>query len=99
MKTQACIWLSAGDRATLEHWVSNRNTPQKMVWRARIVLLSADRFGMMAITRAIGMSKVTVNRWQERLYGTRALPVCGATGRDPGASHRWRGIDDPTGRQ
>ena len=65
-KTEACIWLSAGDRATLERWVSDRNTPQKMVWRARIVVLSADRLGVMAITRAIGMSKVTVSRWQER---------------------------------
>ena len=44
----------------------DRNTPQKMVWRARIVVLSADRLGVMAITRAIGMSKVTVSRWQER---------------------------------
>ena len=65
-KTEACIWLSAGDRATLERWVWDRNTPQKMVWRARIVVLSADRLGVMAITRAIGMSKVTVSRWQER---------------------------------
>jgi hypothetical protein len=37
-----------------------------MVRRARIVLLSADRVGMMAITRAGGMSKVTVSRRQER---------------------------------
>jgi transposase len=65
-KTKACIWLSPGDRATLEGWVSGRNTPQKVVWRARIVLLSADRVGVMAITRAVGMSKVTVGRWQER---------------------------------
>jgi transposase len=65
-KTEACLWLSAADRATLEQWVSRRNTPQKLVWRARIVLLSADRTGVMAITRAVGMSKVTVSRWQER---------------------------------
>ena len=65
-KTQACLWLSPADRATLERWVSQRNTPQKLVWRAQIVLLSADRTGVMAITRAVGMSKVTVSRWQER---------------------------------
>jgi len=65
-KTEACVWLSAADRGTPEHWVSRRNTPQKLVWRARIVLLSADRTGVMAITRAVGMSKVTVSRWQER---------------------------------
>ena len=45
MKTQACIWLSPEDRATLEGWVAGRNTPQKLVWRSRIVLLSADGVG------------------------------------------------------
>ena len=65
-KTPACIWLSPADRATLEGWVGERNTPQKLVWRARIVLLSADRVGVMRIARAIGKSKVTVGRWQER---------------------------------
>jgi transposase len=65
-KTKACIWLSPTDRAALEGWVSGRNTPQKLVWRARIVLLSADRVGVMAITRTVAMSKVTVGRWRER---------------------------------
>ena len=66
IKTEACIWLSPADRARLEEWVSGRNTPQKLVWRARIVLLSAERTGVMAITRAVGKSTVTVARWQER---------------------------------
>ena len=65
-KTEASIWLSPADRATLGEWVSGRNTPQKVVWRARIVLLSADRVGVMAIARSVGKSKVTVSRWQER---------------------------------
>lgn len=65
-KTSACIWLSPADRATLESWVSGRNTPQKLVWRARIVLLAADRARVMTIARAVNMSKVTVARWQER---------------------------------
>jgi len=96
-KTEACIWLSAGDRATLERWVSDRNTPQKMVWRARIVVLSADRLGVMAITRAIGMSKVTVSRWQERLPGQghcRFAARRHATRAQATAERR----DDPTGR-
>src|SRR3954468_22076400 len=66
IKTEACIWLSPGNRATLEGWVSGRNTPQKLVWQARIVLLSAERVGVMTIARAVGKSKVTVARWQER---------------------------------
>ena len=69
-KTSACIWLSPADRATLEGWVSGRSTPQKLVWRARIVLLAADRVRVMAIARAVSMSKVTVARWQERYLAT-----------------------------
>src|SRR6267142_6069173 len=66
MKTQACIWLSPEVRATLEGWVADRNTPQKLVWRSRIVLMSADGVGKMAIVRAVGKSKRTVDRWRDR---------------------------------
>ena len=66
MQRQSCIWLSPVDRATLDGWVADRNTPQKLVWRARIVLLSASGAGTMAIVRALGKSKRTVGRWQER---------------------------------
>jgi transposase len=82
-KTQARIWLSAADRATLEGLISGRNTPQKVVWRSRIVLLSADRLGVMAITRAVGKSKVTVSRWQER-YLAKGLPGLRRDGTRPG---------------
>jgi transposase len=66
MEAQASIWLSPVDRATLEGWVADRNTPQKLVWRARIVLMSAAGAGTMTIVRALGKSKRTVGRWRER---------------------------------
>jgi transposase len=66
MKTQACIWVSPEDRATLMGWVADRNSPQKLVWRSRIVLMSADRAGKMAIVRTVGKCKRSVDRWQER---------------------------------
>ena len=37
MESEASIQLSPEDRARLEGWVAGRNTPQKLVWRARIV--------------------------------------------------------------
>ena len=46
--------------------MADRNTPQKLVWRSRIVLMSADGVGKMAIVRAVGKSKRTVDRWQDR---------------------------------
>src|SRR5258708_37092130 len=72
MKTQACIWLSPEDRATLEGWVAYSNTPQKLVGRSRIVLMSAAGAGKMAIVRAVGKCKWTVDRWQRR-YLARGL--------------------------
>jgi transposase len=66
MQKQMCIWLSPVDRAALEGWVADRNTPQKLVWRARIVLMSASGAGTMAMVRGLGKSKRTVGRWQER---------------------------------
>ena len=46
--------------------VKDRNAPQKHVWRARIVLLSAEGVGTNAIMREIGKSKTCAWRWQER---------------------------------
>ena len=66
MRTNTCIWVSPGDRSRLERLVSDRNTPQKHVWRARIVLLSWEGLGTMEIMRRVGKSKPTVWRWQQR---------------------------------
>jgi transposase len=66
MKTPARIWLNGSDRSRLERVAKDRNSPQKHVWRARIVLLSAKGLGTMAITRLTGKSKPTVWRWQAR---------------------------------
>ncbi len=46
--------------------VSDRNAPQKHVWRARIVLLTAEGVGTSAIMRETNKSKTCVWRWQER---------------------------------
>jgi len=60
------IDLNVEDKTALERLVEDRNTPAKIVWRARIVLATAAGLGTMAITRAVGTSKRTVWRWQER---------------------------------
>ncbi len=66
MVIESCIWLSPDDRVRLEGWVAGRNTPQKLVWRARIVLMWAEGAGVTAIVRATGKTKRTVYRWRER---------------------------------
>src|SRR5687768_11088625 len=66
MRTGIEIEVAAGDRARLEAIVADRNRRRKHVERARIVLLSADGVGTLAIMRQVGCAKATVWRWQER---------------------------------
>jgi transposase len=60
------ISISAADRERLERLVRDRNTPQKVVWRARIVLLASDDLTATAISTAVGKSVLTVRRWRRR---------------------------------
>src|SRR6266436_4910338 len=66
MTTESRVQLSPENRAELEGWVAGRNTPQKLVWRARIVLMWADGAGATAIVRALGKTKKTAYRWRDR---------------------------------
>jgi len=60
------VTVTAKDRAKLEALLADRNSPQKHVWRAQIILLTADGFGTAEIMRGSGTSKNAVWRWQER---------------------------------
>jgi transposase len=60
------VRLRPGDRERLEGVVLDRKSPQHHVWRARIVLLTADGAGTMAIRAATGKGKPTIWRWQAR---------------------------------
>jgi DDE superfamily endonuclease/Homeodomain-like domain len=66
MHERTNIRLSAAERSELEAAVANRNSPQKHVWRAKIVLLTADAHGTADIMRATGKAKTVIWRWQER---------------------------------
>ena len=66
MRSGIVIDLTSADRERLERISKDRNTPQKHVWRAEIVLLSADGAGTSEIMRRTGTSKTCVWRWQER---------------------------------
>ena len=66
MREGISIELSAADRARLGAVVSDGNSPQKHVWRAEIILATADGLGTSATTRRAGVSKPCVWRWQAR---------------------------------
>src|SRR3954447_20467642 len=77
MHERTNIQLSRTDRSQLKAVVANRNSPQKHVWRAQIVLLTADGRGTAEIMQATGKAKTVIWRWQERF-------------RDEGAAGLWR---------
>ena len=76
------MWEAAGalevsDEAkrTLEGWVSARTSPQRIVLRARIVLLAAQGLANRRIAEAVHASRPTVLLWRNRftLGGVAAL--------------------------
>jgi transposase len=83
MHERTNIQLSAIDRSALEAVVANRNSAQKHVWRAKIVLMTADGYGTAEIMRATGKAKTVIWRWQERF-------------RDEGAAGLWRDKTRPS---
>jgi hypothetical protein len=60
MRTGVTLHLSPTDRKRLLAIVDDRNSPQKRVWRARIVLATAEGLGTMEIMRVAGVSKTAV---------------------------------------
>lgn len=66
MRPGIIVEVNAADRAWLEAIIADRNSPQKHVWSAAIVLATADGLGTHAVMRQTGKSKTAVWRWQER---------------------------------
>ena len=51
MRKGILVNVTAGDRKRLAAIVADRNSAQKHVWRARVVLLTADGLGTAEIMR------------------------------------------------
>jgi hypothetical protein len=84
MRTGISFTLTDGDRDRLNAIVADRNTPQKHVWRAWIVLLTADGQGTNTIMATTGKSKTCVWRWQEHFMMERVDGVLRDKTRPPG---------------
>jgi hypothetical protein len=73
MRKRNTVAVSDTDHQALVAIVTDRNSPQKHVWRTQIVLLTAEGRGTMELTRRTGTSKTSVWRWQER-FRTEGVP-------------------------
>ena len=66
MRTGITVKVAAAERDRLKAIVADRSSPQKHVWRAGIVLATAEGLGTMGIMERTAKSKTAVWRWQER---------------------------------
>jgi len=60
MRTGVTLSVTQADLDRLRAVVKDRNAPQKHVWRAQIVVLSAKGVGTNAIMRETGKAKTCV---------------------------------------
>jgi len=61
--------VTAQQRRTLEAWIAARNSPQKVVFRARLVLAAADGMANRQIAQQLETSRPTVILWRKRFAG------------------------------
>ena len=66
MRAGIVVTVTRTDRCRLEAIVADRSSPQKHVWRAHIILATAEGCGTAEIMRRSGKSKPVVWRWQAR---------------------------------
>jgi len=62
MRADIVVEVSTTDRVRLEAIVADRNSPQKHVWRAQIILLTAEGCGTAETMRRTG--KVSPNNFR-----------------------------------
>ncbi len=65
-KPTAALWIDANRQKRLEQLIQSGKTPQKIVLRARIVLLASQGVPNNAISRQVSTSRPTVLLWRGR---------------------------------
>jgi hypothetical protein len=65
------ILLTDQERATLQTWARARSQPQRVVQRAKIILLAAEGVESQTIAHRVGTSRPTVQLWRERFLALR----------------------------
>src|SRR5467141_3986550 len=58
--------ISAEQRRTLEAWIAARNSPQKVVFRSRLVLMASTGMANRRIAQDLNTSRPTVILWRQR---------------------------------
>jgi transposase len=86
MRTGIIVNVTPADRRKLKAIIARPGAPQKHVWRAKIILATADGCGTAEIMRRIGKSKPVVWRWQARFMAEGVAGLTRDKTRKPGKS-------------
>jgi transposase len=84
MRAGIIVNVTSVDRRRLEAIVADGNALQKHVWRANIILATADGCGTTEIMRRSGKSKPVVWRWQARFMAEGVAGLTRDKTRKPG---------------
>jgi transposase len=84
MRAAIVVNGTGADRRRLEAIISDRSAPQKHVWRAAIILATAEGCGTAEIMRRSGKSKPVVWRWQARFMAEGVAGLTRDKTRKPG---------------
>src|SRR5580704_11875436 len=84
MRAGIVVKVTPADRRQLEAIVADRGAAQKHVWRANIILATADGYGTAEIMRRTGKSKPAVWRWQARFMAEGVAGLTRDKTRKPG---------------
>src|SRR5712671_5970722 len=90
MRAGIVVNVTRADRRRLEAVVADRGAPQKHVWRANIILATADGCGTVEIMRRSGKAKPVVWTWQARFMAEGRRRVACATRHASLANHNCR---------
>ena len=84
MRAGIVVQVTRADRRRLEAIVADRGAPQKHVWRAHIILATADGCGTAEIMRRSGKAKPVVWTWQARFMAEGVAGLLRDKTRKPG---------------
>jgi transposase len=84
MRTGIIVKVTPADRRKLKAIIASHGTPPKHVWRADIILATAEGCGTAEIMRRTGKSKSVVWRWQARFMAEGVAGLTRDKTRKPG---------------
>ena len=84
MRIGVTVHLNPTDRKSLQAIVDNRNSPQKHVWRAQIILATAEGLGTVEIMRTC-----PPRHWLADSAGLRAIRIGGSDADGVTAQPAW----------